>query len=158
MSPLRHQPLTDPLLEDQNDRLALSSENALLRQTAKLNKLNHEYEAMKEDLKHVINAYHGADSRATRLDSQNTRMITQLKLVGERLDELEEKNSALEEQAIELVRRLAESERAVARLKVVGNKGEAQTVGVKCKRESFPLSFENSPDVDESASVVKEET
>ncbi|KAI4690215.1 uncharacterized protein J4E84_004399 [Alternaria hordeiaustralica] len=148
MAPRPRLPSRDPLLQDESDRLVYASKRAVDRQNSEIFKLDDQYEELldqAENSRHeqekLIEAYHGADSKVTRLDGQNKRLRTQLELVGVENDELKAHNS-------DLVRRLAESERENARLK-------SAEKDKKRKREDLPSPFEEGPDADESASKTE---
>jgi hypothetical protein len=149
-------PLADPLLEDESDRLVIASESALLRHMSRSSKRDAEYKKLRNETKKLgreqddmeedlVNAYHGADSKATRLDGQNKRLIAQLELAEHEGDELKAHNN-------DLIRCLAESKREVARLKAAEK--DKETAGTKRKRED--VSSEIGPDTDESAFKTEE--
>ncbi|KAI4639649.1 hypothetical protein J4E93_009003 [Alternaria ventricosa] len=149
MAPRSRLPSRDPLLQDESDRLVYASKRAVDRQNSEIFKLDDQYEELldqAENARHeqekLIEAYHGADSKVTRLDGQNKRLRAQVKLLGVENDELKAHNS-------DLVRRLAESERENARLKSAEKEK-------KRKREDLPSPFEEGPDADESASKTEE--
>jgi hypothetical protein len=141
-------PLAD-LLEDESDRLVIASESALLRYMSRSSNRDAEYKKLRnetnklgrkqDDMKEkLVNAYHGADSKATRLDGRNKRLIAQLELVWQEGDELKAQNN-------DLIRRIAESKQEVACLKAAGTKR---------KREDVPSEI--GPDADESAFKTEE--
>jgi len=143
MAPRSRLPWRDPLLKDEGDRLVIASKRALTRQNSEFFKLDDQYEELldqaetsRHEQEKLIEAYHGADSKVTRLDGQNKRLRAQLELAEERDDFAE---------------RLAEAEREIARLKAV-----EKEKGSKRKREDLPSPFEKGPDADESASKTEE--
>ncbi|KAI4704511.1 hypothetical protein J4E81_001577 [Alternaria sp. BMP 2799] len=156
MAPRSRLPSRDPLLQDESDRLVYASKRAVDRQNSEIFKLDDQYEELldqAENSRHeqekLIEAYHGADSKVTRLDGQNKRLVAQLELAEEERDDFAERLAEAEEERDDFAERLAEAEREIARLKSAEKEK-------KRKREDLPSPFEKGPDADESASKTEE--